>query len=118
MAKRTWIYIDGEGYEVVNGELIAPVAPMVMPDIKPYKSMIDGREITSRSAHREHLKNHGCIEIGNEIPKTIAPRGIPDVNPEGRKELIRAQIDALRHDDLKRMLKRDLDRIKWNSRDR
>ena len=56
-----------------------------MPDIKPYKSMIDGREINSRSTHREHLREHGCVEVGNEKqpePKTaIAP-------PSGLKETI------------------------------
>lgn len=38
----------------------------VMSDIQPYKSMITGEQITSRSFHRDHLKAHGCIEIGNE----------------------------------------------------
>ena len=41
----------------------------IMPDIQPYKSMIDGRMITSRSEHREHLKANNCIEVGNEKPK-------------------------------------------------
>lgn len=41
-------------------------APMIMGDIKPYKSMIDGSMITSRSQHRNHLKDNGCIEVGNE----------------------------------------------------
>lgn len=41
-------------------------APMVMGDIQPYQSMIDGRMITSRSKHREHLKANGCIEVGND----------------------------------------------------
>ena len=39
---------------------------LIMPDIQPYISMIDGREITSRSRHREHLRAHGCEEIGND----------------------------------------------------
>ena len=38
-----------------------------LPDIKPYKSMITGEMITSRSVHRDHLKRHNCMEIGNEI---------------------------------------------------
>ena len=42
-------------------------APFVMPDIQPYQSMADGTMITSRSHHREHLKRHGLVEIGNEI---------------------------------------------------
>lgn len=65
----------------------------VMPDIKPYKSMIDGREITSRSRHREHLRAHGCIEIGNETKHLMNPsRGTGKLTPpEGLKQTI-AQI--------------------------
>ena len=47
-------------------------APMVLSDIQPYRSMIDGTMITSRSQHRTHLKDHGCIEVGNE--KMEAPK--------------------------------------------
>ena len=43
-----------------------PAAPMVMPDIAGYKSMVTGEWIGSRSAHREHLKEHRLVEIGNE----------------------------------------------------
>ena len=58
-------------------------APLVHGDIQPYISQIDGREITSRSKHREHLKAHGCIEVGNEkvSPKPITP-------PSGLKETL------------------------------
>lgn len=38
----------------------------IAPDIKPYRSQITGEMITSRSHHREHLKQHNCFEIGNE----------------------------------------------------
>jgi hypothetical protein len=41
-------------------------APMVMGDIQPYRSMINGEMITSRSRHREHLKANGCVEVGND----------------------------------------------------
>lgn len=47
------------------------VAPMVAPDIQPYRSMCDGSMITSRSQHRAHLRQHGVQEVGNE---KIAPR--------------------------------------------
>ena len=57
-----------------------PVAPMVMPDIKGYQSMQTGEWISSRSQHREHLKQHRLIEIGNEKmenrPRTIDRAGI------------------------------------------
>lgn len=42
--------------------------PQVIRDIEPYQSMIDGHMVTSRSEHRDHLKAHGCVEVGNEDP--------------------------------------------------
>lgn len=39
----------------------------VVADIAPYKSMVTGEMITSRSQHREHLLKHNCFEIGNEV---------------------------------------------------
>jgi hypothetical protein len=43
-----------------------PQSHTVINDIQPYKSMQTGEMITSRSAHKAHLKKHGLIEIGNE----------------------------------------------------
>jgi hypothetical protein len=43
-------------------------ATRIMSDISPYQSVITGEMITSRSKHREHLKRHDCIEVGNEKP--------------------------------------------------
>lgn len=113
--KRTWVYIDGVAYEKGTEPVSSGV--MVMGDIKPYTSMIDGSLITSRSHHRMHLKQHGCVEVGNEALKAIekAPKGIPDAAPQQRKELIRAQIDAMPHREFRAAIKRDADRVKWNS---
>jgi len=58
---------------------------MVMPDIQPYQSMADGTMITSRSHHREHLRRHGLIEVGNET-KHLTPK--PKALPKGRKEMV------------------------------
>ena len=44
-------------------------APYVVADIQPYQSMATGEMITSRSRHKQHLKDHGLVEIGNEKPK-------------------------------------------------
>ena len=60
----------------------------VMPDIEPYKSQVDGSMIMGRRQHREHLKRHGCIEVGNET-KHLKPFG--QYKPHGVKnDLIRA----------------------------
>ena len=113
--KRSYIQVNGVLYEKGTEPISEGV--MIMPDIKPYQSMIDGSMITSRSEHRAHLKQHGCVEIGNEALKIAerAPRGIPDAAPQQRKELIRAQVDALTHREFRAALKRDADRVKWNS---
>lgn len=67
----------------------------VMGDIKPYKSMIDGSEIASRSRHREHLKAHGCVEVGNDSSLRHDPK--PLTPPPGLKEkLIRAAHQCLK----------------------
>lgn len=41
-------------------------AASVIPDIQPYQSQITGEMITGRAQHKEHLKRHGCIEVGND----------------------------------------------------
>jgi len=58
--------------------------PYVMVDIPAYRSMIDGSIIESRSAHRNHLKSHGMIEVGNEQP--IAPKQV-EVGKDLKKDL-------------------------------
>lgn len=72
-------------------------APYVAPDIQPYRSMIDGSWITSRSKHAAHLKQHGCIEIGNET-KHLPTKKEFDVSPESkakRKQTIIDKVNAL-----------------------
>lgn len=69
-------------------------ASYVVDDIQPYRSMADGKWITSRSAHRNHLKAHRLIEVGDQTqhlkPKPVTP-------PPGLKdELIRVANDKLR----------------------
>ena len=64
--KRTFVYIDGvfvERQKNAKGRY-----HYVQGDIQPYKSMIDGRMITSRSEHRRHLKANNCEEVGNDDP--------------------------------------------------
>lgn len=39
---------------------------MVMGDIPEYRNIIDGKTITGRAAHREFLKRHDMVEVGNE----------------------------------------------------
>lgn len=52
-------------------ERAAPSGPMIMGDIAPYQSMKTGEMIMGRRQHREHLRQHGLVEIGNE---KVTPR--------------------------------------------
>lgn len=94
--KRRFIQIDGELREIGDDYQPEPRADYhVMPDIKPYRSMVNGKEISSRSTHREHLRAHGCVEVGNET-KYLQSRG-PLQSPPGLKDtLIRVANDKLR----------------------
>jgi len=70
---------------------------MVMDDIEPYKSMATGEMITSRSRHREHLKDYGMVEVGNET-KYLFPKPKPRTLPAGvKEELIRQVNQKLRY---------------------
>ena len=109
-------YVQVNGILCERGTEPQSTGPMVMPDIKPYRSMIDGSVIKSRSQHWEHLRAHDCVEIGNDINSIKPQTGIPDVNPEDRKEMIRAQIDAMSHAEFKRAGRREIERVRWNSR--
>jgi hypothetical protein len=59
----------------------------VQPDIQPYKSMVDGSMITSRSQHRRHLKANGCEEVGNDDPAKHIRRKKPDNEPFGAPQV-------------------------------
>lgn len=65
-------------------------APMVMGDIQPYKSMVTGEVINSRSTHRQHLKEHRLVEIGNET-RYISQQKRQEI-PKGLKETIAQQV--------------------------
>lgn len=38
----------------------------VIEDMKPYRSPIDGKMVTSRTQHRDHMRKHDVVEVGNE----------------------------------------------------
>jgi hypothetical protein len=85
------LYCGGDMQRVVS-------APYVAADMAPYKSMITGEMITSRSQHRTHLKEHGCIEIGNET-KYLAGKQKPELSKESRaarKQKIIEQVNAIK----------------------
>ena len=112
--KRSYVQIKGVLYE--RGHEPVAEGPMIVDDIQPYRSQVTGEMITSRSQHREHLRVHGCVEVGDQTHH-LQPKRLDFESPQ-RKEFIRAQIDAMSHADFKSALRRDAERVKWNSRER
>ena len=109
--RKRYIQVDGVLYEKGT----EPMSSLhIIPDIKPYQSMITGEMITSRSKHREHLKVHNCIEIGDQLPKEVKP--IPDVAPQQRKEIIARQFSSMTDSEVRQMIRRDVQNARWNSR--
>ena len=105
--KRTYILIDGEWVERKRDK--RGRWHYVMPDIQPYKSMIDGRMITSRSEHRAHLKAHNCVEVGNEDPtKHIRKPKVRDTRLERLKWEINNRMTNDQADRLLRQIRTEL----------
>lgn len=97
--KRTYVIRNGK---MVEKTLQATeVFHQVMPDIKAYQSMVDGSIISSRSRHRDHLRQHNCIEVGNEKMET---RLAPPVDT--RRAVLREQLSSMTNADANSLLQR------------
>ena len=97
--KRTYIWVDGEMVEKPSS-VRRNHHYVIQDEIKPYKSMIDGRMISSRSEHRELLRRHNCVEVGNEKMETkiVAPK-------TNRREIISKQLGDMSDSQANKILK-------------
>lgn len=66
-------------------------APTIMPDKLAYVSPVDGTHVTSRSHHREHMRRHDLIEVGNERI------GNPNIEMPSARNDVRRAISMLRN---------------------
>jgi hypothetical protein len=64
----------------------------VIPDIAPYKSMVTGERIRGRAHHKQHIRDHGLIEVGNERLPPRRPKPMPDLVPD-----LKRAIEETRH---------------------
>lgn len=92
--RKRWVYVDGEAHEVTDDFVPEPRTPFVMGDIQPYKSMVDGSVIGSRSTHRAHLKAHRMIEVGDQT-HYLKPKQI-DLHQGLKQTLVRVANEKLR----------------------
>lgn len=74
MARQSFVYRDGK---VIPKEDARPRPGLqIITDIAPYQSIVDRSVIGGRRQHRDHLRAHGCIEVGNE---PVKPQARPDM---------------------------------------
>ena len=71
----------------------SPRSAYIVGDIDPYRSMATGEIVGGRRQHREHLREHRLIEVGNEIKAHLNP-GRPQVDREGIRQ---ALAESVRH---------------------
>ena len=74
----------------VKQQMTVRQAPMVQSDISGYISQVDGSWIESKSKHREHLKRHGMVELGNDVP--LKQKQVQIQDGEARKQRIAEQV--------------------------
>lgn len=69
LPRETYVYRDGK---LVPKHLAGPTPSkgrgiQVIKDIEPYRAIgIDNSIVSGRKQHRDLLRAHGCIEVGNE----------------------------------------------------
>lgn len=107
--RKRWIYKDGEAYEV--GEYEAEPQHYILPDIQPYQSMADGSMIAGRRQHREHLRQHNCIEIGNESMENKVEKP-----KDNRRDILREQLANMTHSDANKILNKLRDDLRFTRR--
>jgi hypothetical protein len=87
-----YVWYRGDWRELdLNAPRQPSVGPMIIRDIDPYRSMATGERIRSRRHHRDHLRAHRLVEVGNEYSK-----GLPiDSAPESRAMTTAGRRDAI-----------------------
>lgn len=104
--RRTYIIKDGQ---LVEKTRLGRSGIEIIPDIKPYRSMITGERIRSRSHHRQHLKDHGCVEVGDGVDKHLnAYDNLHSRLDKGRHEVIKAQFADMPHKEFKQLVERSI----------
>ena len=89
--RKSYVSVNGEWVEKDKVGYRGPTGLMIIPDQAGYQSMVTGEWIGGRRQHREHLKAHDLVEVGNE---KVKQKPIPDV--PGRREAIQAAYEKHR----------------------
>lgn len=63
-------FVPAEAYYAAQAAQLHGRGPMIMTDISPYRSAVTNEVIGGRRQHRDHLRKHDLVEVGNERPVT------------------------------------------------
>lgn len=72
----SWVYVNGKAVPKHLVKREGRKGPYIQPDIEPYEVVGGpryGQIISSRSEHREYLRQNNFIEAGNEWKALGAP---------------------------------------------
>lgn len=104
--RKTYILKDGK---LVEKKRLGRPGIEIIPDIKPYQSMITGERIRSRSHHKQHLRDHGCVEVGDQVDKhQNAYDNLSAAMDKQRHEVIQSQFADMPHKEFKQMIERSI----------
>ena len=95
MANRRWIQRNGKLVEITNSHPTQRKVQLMI--FKPYKSIIDGRQIDSRKELLLHNKEHGVVDVGpNEqsLRGTRTPTNKPIFTREDHERAYAEQLKA------------------------
>ncbi len=84
MSRYRWVYVDGTAIPAEQFEPEPQADYHVIGDIEPFQSMCDGSMIMGRRQKIEHYKQHGVVEMGNDV--NLNPRA--NLKNTGVKEAI------------------------------
>lgn len=82
-AKKSWLEKQNQPKQLTH---------MIQSDIEGYVSQVDGSWIKSRSHHRNHLKEHRMIELGNDVPQQHKEADMSTKSKEARKQHLAEQV--------------------------
>ena len=80
------------------------------------------RDPESRELAAEHLRRHGCVEVGNEVKAHLSyyDRVRQDVErrqKQSRLEVLKGQVNSMTNLEFSRAVERTITHWKWNSRE-
>jgi hypothetical protein len=97
MTRQSYIQIDGQLVDKNEYQARPEAGFFILEDLKAYRSMVTGEMIEGRASHREHLRRHNVVEIGDAYDKRPPPPKTL-TSPQGLREtLARVAYEKLRY---------------------